>query len=59
MRFIQRLPKENVVALLEVLQKQGGLTVNALLAAAGLATPVGVRALMWLWKFDLLLVRPR
>ncbi len=54
-----RLPKENVVALLEVLQKQGGLTVNALLAAAGLATPVGVRALMWLWKFDLLLVRPR
>ncbi len=53
-----RLPKENVVALLEVLQKQGGLTVNALLAAAGLATPVGVRALMWLWKFDLLLVRP-
>ncbi len=53
-----RLPKANVVALLEVLQKQGGLTVNALLAAAGLATPVGVRALMWLWKFDLLLVRP-
>jgi len=39
-----------------VLQKQGGQTVNALLAAAGLATPVGVRALMWLWKLDLVRV---
>lgn len=50
------LPKEHIVALLDVLQKQGGQTVNALLAAAGVATPVGVRSLMWLWKFDLLKV---
>jgi hypothetical protein len=27
-----------------------------MLAAAGAATPVGVRCLMWLWKFDLLQV---
>ncbi len=50
------LPRAHIVALLEVLQRQGGQTVNALLAAAGLATPVGVRALMWLWKFDLVRV---
>lgn len=52
------LPREHIVALLEVSQKHGGMTVNALLAAAGLRTPVGVRALMWLWKFDLIQVRP-
>lgn len=51
------LPKENIVALLEVLQRQGAKTVNDLLAATGVATPVGVRALMWLWKFDLVAVR--
>jgi hypothetical protein len=42
--------------LLSVLDKNGGQTVNELLAAAGAATPVGVRCLMWLWKFDLLQV---
>lgn len=51
------LPRETIVALLSVLGKQGGQTVNALLAAAGVATPVGVRCLMWLWKFDLMRVR--
>lgn len=47
------LPREAVTALLSVLGTQGGQTVNTLLAATGLATPAGIRALMWLWKFDL------
>lgn len=51
------LPRETIVALLSVLGKQGGLSVNALLAAAGATTPVGVRCLMWLWKFDLVRVK--
>ncbi|MCX7225885.1 MAG: hypothetical protein NT071_09840, partial [Burkholderiales bacterium] len=50
------LPPETITALLSVLDKNGGQTVNELLAAAGAATPVGVRCLMWLWKFDLLQV---
>ncbi|MFA6313075.1 MAG: glycosyltransferase [Sterolibacterium sp.] len=47
------LPRETIVALMSVLGKRGSQTVNGLLAAAGAATPVGVRSLMWLWKFDL------
>ena len=52
------LPKEAPTALLTVLEKQPSQNVNELLAAAGLATPPGVRALMWLWKFDLIKVMP-
>jgi glycosyltransferase involved in cell wall biosynthesis len=52
------LPRETIVALLSVLHKNGRQTVNALLVAAGVATPVGVRCLMWLWKFDLVQVAP-
>jgi hypothetical protein len=50
------LPRETIVALLSVLDKNGRQTVTELLVAAGVATPVGVRCLMWLWKFDLVLV---
>lgn len=35
-----------------------GITVNALLANTGLATGLGARALMWLWKFDIVKVTP-
>jgi len=52
------LPRETIVALLSLLDKSGSQTVNELLVAAGVATPVGVRCLMWLWKFDLLQVIP-
>ena len=52
------LPRETIVALLSVLDKSGRQTVNELLMAAGVATPVGVRCLMWLWKFDLVQVVP-
>ena len=52
------LPRETIVALLSVLDKNGRQTVNDLLVAAGVATPVGVRCLMWLWKFDLVQVVP-
>ena len=52
------LPRESIVALLSVLDKGSNQTVNALLAASGVATPVGVRCLMWLWKFDLVRVVP-
>lgn len=53
----QMLSKEAVIALLTVLQKDVSHTVNSALAAAGQATPMGVRALMWLWKFDLVQVK--
>jgi len=44
-------------ALLSVLNAGAPHTVESLLTAAGLATPAGMRALMWLWKFDLVEVR--
>ena len=50
------LPRETIVALLSMLDKNGRQTVTELLVAAGVATPVGVRCLMWLWKFDLVQV---
>ena len=52
------LPPETIIALLSLLEKNDSQTVNDLLGAAGVATPVGVRCLMWLWKFDLLQVAP-
>ncbi|CAN7709868.1 glycosyltransferase family 4 protein [Pseudoduganella sp. LjRoot289] len=52
------LPRATIEAVLATSVKLGEQNVNALLAAAGTATPVGVRALMWLWKFDLLRARP-
>ena len=52
------LPPDTIVALLSLLDKSGSQTVNELLVAAGVATPVGVRCLMWLWKFDLVQVVP-
>ena len=51
------LPRETIVALLTVLEKNGGQTVNAMLTSAGASTPVGVRCLMWLWKFDLVSIQ--
>jgi hypothetical protein len=51
------LPQEAVTSMLAVLEKQGQQTVNTLLNTAGQATPVGVRALMWLWKFDLVKIQ--
>jgi len=51
------LPEESLVVLLAELAKRTPQTVNELLGAAGMATPVGVRALQWLWKFDLVRVR--
>lgn len=47
------LPQEAVTAILAALARLGGQTVNNLLAAAGVSTAPGVRALLWLWKFDL------
>lgn len=47
-----QLPMVQVEAILLCAMKQVQ-TANALLAQSGCATPVGVRALMWLWKFDL------
>jgi glycosyltransferase involved in cell wall biosynthesis len=52
------LPRGTIEALLSAVGKNSGQTVNALLRAAGAATPVGVRCLMWLWKFDLVRIGP-
>jgi hypothetical protein len=46
------------MVLVAELEKRSLPSVNALLGAAGLATSAGVRALQWLWKFDLVRVRP-
>jgi alpha-maltose-1-phosphate synthase len=53
----QLLPREALPKLLATLKKDEAHTVDSALASAELATQVGVRALMWLWKFDLLEVR--
>ena len=45
-------------ALLQCCSEQPGITVNKLLMAAEASHPQGVRSLMWLWKFDLIRVRP-
>ena len=50
------LPRETIAALLAAAKRQAGQSVNVLLEAAGAVTPVGVRCLMWLWKFDLVRV---
>ena len=50
-------PAESLMVLLTVLEKKTPQTVNELLEAAGMATAAGVRALQWLWKFDLVRVR--
>ena len=52
------LPPDNLVALLQHLSANSGLTINALLSALNFATPLGVRSLLWLWKFDLIEVHP-
>lgn len=51
-------PGESLTVLLTVLEKKTLQTVNELLGASGMATPAGVRALQWLWKFDLVRVGP-
>ncbi|UTW06972.1 glycosyltransferase family 4 protein [Pseudomonas benzenivorans] len=48
------LSREALPALLATLDQDARQTVDSALANADVATQVGVRALMWLWKFDLL-----
>lgn len=50
------LSRESLAAVLAVLQTDVAHTVNSVLQAAGQASPAGMRALMWLWKFDLVAV---
>ena len=52
------LPPEMITALLTALDKSGSQTINTLLTASGASTPVGVRCLMWLWKFNLIQIAP-
>jgi alpha-maltose-1-phosphate synthase len=51
----QTFPREAPIALLDRLNRGGEHTVDSLLAQAGLAS---AQALMWLWKFDLVSIRP-
>ena len=46
------------VQLTTLLVNSGSQTVNNLLSAAGMATPQGIRALMWLWKFSIVGISP-
>ena len=52
------LPPELLTVLLAELAKKTQQSVTELLGAAGMVTPAGVRALQWLWKFDLVRVGP-
>jgi len=52
------LPAEIVAKVLDVIDRHGQIEVNALLVEAGCAHSAGVRALMWLWKFDLVSLQP-
>lgn len=52
------LPADGLGELLSVLLPDKQMTVNQLLGATGRANPLGVRLLMWLWKFDVIAVRP-
>ena len=53
------LSPEIISALQTEAAKNDSHTVNSVLTAIGQATPEGIRALMWLWKFDLVqLIRP-
>lgn len=47
-------PRETAEQLLSALERAGEQSVNELLVACGHGTPAGLRALMWLWKFDLI-----
>ena len=53
----QLLPRESLAALLAVLQSGKPHTVNSALKAAGQTSQAGMRALMWLWKLDLVSVK--
>lgn len=52
------LPADGLGELLSALLPDKQMTVNQLLGATGRANPLGVRLLMWLWKFDVIAVRP-
>ena len=51
------LKTENLQTLLHEVVAKGAQSVNLLLAKTQLATPTGVRALLWLWKFDVIQVK--
>ena len=50
------LNTDSLSILLSHVSTRGNLSVNELLAETNLSTPVGVRALLWLWKFDVVRV---
>lgn len=50
----QVLESESLVAIITTLQMGNTHTVNSVLKASGQNSAAGVRALMWLWKFDLI-----
>ncbi len=54
----RQLPRAAVQALADVLAGGKPQTSQAALTVAGLASFTGSRALMWLWKFDLIQVAP-
>jgi hypothetical protein len=47
------LSADSLTILLTYVVTQGPQSVSKLLAETQLSTPMGVRALQWLWKFDL------
>jgi hypothetical protein len=52
------LPSEMLDALLQHLASNTALSINALLSAVNCGTTLGVRSLLWLWKFDLVEIHP-
>jgi glycosyltransferase involved in cell wall biosynthesis len=53
------LPPEMLNSLLQHLASNSALTINALLSAVNCPAPLGVRSVLWLWKFDLIEIHPQ
>jgi hypothetical protein len=53
------LKSESLQVLLHEVLTNGAQPVNKLLTKTQLATPMGVRALLWLWKFDVIQVESK
>jgi len=51
------LPPEILLKLLEYLKNNSPQSINSLLSVVNCATPLGVRSLQWLWKFDLVNIK--
>jgi hypothetical protein len=53
------LPKETLTAICDVLEESGDIAIGELLGQLQLGQALGYRAVLWLWKFDLIGLQPQ